>query len=93
MKLLVIAAAVFTAVSGHGRLADPPARTSANLLGFPNVPADYNDGGMSCGGYEVCIHLYLGISLYHTIESIHIVYSLNIHIINQDTFSHSICLN
>ncbi|KAH9495247.1 hypothetical protein Btru_016172 [Bulinus truncatus] len=38
-----------TAVQGHGRLMDPPARNSMWRLGFPN-PVNYNDNELYCGG-------------------------------------------
>jgi len=44
------------AVYGHARLRDPPARTSAFHLGFPNVPPEYSDFQLNCGGYEVLIN-------------------------------------
>ena len=37
-------------VAGHGRLVEPPSRTSAWRFGFP-TPADYNDHETNCGGF------------------------------------------
>ena len=36
-------------VRGHGRMEDPPARNCAWRFGF-NVPANYNDNELNCGG-------------------------------------------
>jgi hypothetical protein len=53
-KILCIALILVASplVNGHARLRLPAARTSAFLLGFTNVPADYNDFQQNCGGYE-----------------------------------------
>ena len=40
------------AVRAHGRLLDPPSRSSAWRVGF-NTPKDYNDMEAFCGGFEV----------------------------------------
>lgn len=40
----------FGAVTGHGRLMEPPARNSMWRFGYPN-PVDYNDNELFCGGY------------------------------------------
>lgn len=40
-------------VYGHGYLIDPPSRSSEWRLGFKN-PINYNDNGLSCGGFTVC---------------------------------------
>lgn len=42
--------------SGHGRMMDPVARSSAWRLGFPNMPnttTNYDDNALSCGGVAV----------------------------------------
>lgn len=36
-------------VAGHGRLLDPPGRSSMWRLGFP-TPKNYDDNGLNCGG-------------------------------------------
>nr|XP_053626511.1 uncharacterized protein LOC128684383 [Cherax quadricarinatus] len=38
-------------VEGHGRLVDPPARSTMWRLGF-NTPVHYNDHQLFCGGYS-----------------------------------------
>ena len=38
-------------VSCHGRLVDPPSRTSAWRFGFP-TPTYYDDIETNCGGYQ-----------------------------------------
>ena len=42
-------AVVFRQVKAHGRMEDPPARNCAWRFGF-NVPANYNDNELNCGG-------------------------------------------
>ena len=42
---------LFLCVSGHGRLIEPPSRTSAWRFGF-GTPANYNDHETNCGGFE-----------------------------------------
>merc|ERR1712121_518255 len=42
--------AVFSGVSGHGRLAQPPARSSAWRYGF-KTPVNYDDTQLWCGGF------------------------------------------
>ncbi|CAF1047713.1 unnamed protein product [Adineta ricciae] len=39
-------------VHGHGRLEDPPARNAAWRYGF-NVPVNYDDVGLNCGGLSI----------------------------------------
>jgi hypothetical protein len=39
-------------VSGHGRLIDPPSRSSAWRFGF-NTTINYNDNELFCGGFNV----------------------------------------
>ncbi|XP_013785525.1 uncharacterized protein LOC106469570 isoform X2 [Limulus polyphemus] len=38
--------------AGHGRLIDPPSRSSMWRYGFPTTP-NYNDHELFCGGYQV----------------------------------------
>lgn len=37
--------------NGHGRLIDPPSRSSAFRYGFP-TPPNYDDNGLFCGGFD-----------------------------------------
>lgn len=39
-------------VAGHGRMLDPPGRSSMWRLGFP-TPKNYDDNGLNCGGRSV----------------------------------------
>lgn len=39
-------------VNGHGRLMDPPARSSAWRLGY-NTPVNYDDNQLYCGGVQI----------------------------------------
>ncbi|CAF0894028.1 unnamed protein product [Adineta steineri] len=39
-------------IHGHGRMEDPPARNAAWRYGF-NVPANYDDVGLNCGGLSI----------------------------------------
>jgi hypothetical protein len=41
-----------TIVKGHGRLMEPPSRSTAFRFGFA-TPHNYNDNQLSCGGYWV----------------------------------------
>ena len=43
---------VFPYVTGHGYLADPPARNSMWRYGF-DTPKNYNDAEQNCGGFSV----------------------------------------
>jgi hypothetical protein len=42
---------------GHGMMLDPPNRSSMWHYGF-NVPPNYNDNGLNCGGFSVFIQLH-----------------------------------
>ncbi|CAF2156124.1 unnamed protein product [Rotaria magnacalcarata] len=39
-------------IYGHGRMEDPPARNAAWRFGF-NVPTNYDDVGLNCGGLSI----------------------------------------
>ena len=41
-----------TEVEGHGRLIDPPSRSSMWRYGF-KTPANYDDNSLYCGGFDV----------------------------------------
>jgi hypothetical protein len=43
-------------VSGHGRMLDPPQRSSLWRFGYP-TPANYDDDGLYCGGYRVSLNI------------------------------------
>ena len=57
-KLLTIAGVFYTVlmmtslVEGHGRLIEPPSRSSAWRFGFP-TPINYDDNELFCGGFQV----------------------------------------
>ncbi|KZS12834.1 Uncharacterized protein APZ42_022080 [Daphnia magna] len=51
IKIFTILTAMVSLANGHGRLRDPPSRSSAWRDGF-KVPPDYNDTEGFCGGYE-----------------------------------------
>ena len=40
--------------SGHGRLVEPPSRSSMFRFGY-NVPANYQDNQLFCGGFQVTL--------------------------------------
>ncbi|XP_076454171.1 uncharacterized protein LOC143289153 [Babylonia areolata] len=40
-------------VEGHGRLLDPPSRSSMWRVGFNNSPPNYDDNQLFCGGVQV----------------------------------------
>ncbi|CAF1017090.1 unnamed protein product [Didymodactylos carnosus] len=50
--LIFICTYLFNIVHGHGRLEEPPARNAAWRYGF-NIPANYDDVGLNCGGLGV----------------------------------------
>jgi hypothetical protein len=43
-------------VQGHGRLIDPPGRSSMWRYGYRNPP-NYNDNQLYCGGVQVMLYL------------------------------------
>ena len=43
-------------VAGHGRLMDPPQRSSMWRVGF-DVPANYQDNELFCGGFNVIVRV------------------------------------
>lgn len=43
---------IITEISGHGRLVEPPSRSSMWRFGFKTKP-NYNDNELFCGGYSV----------------------------------------
>lgn len=59
---LALSLAAFSAVlllplaKGHGRLIDPPARSTAWRFGF-HTPVNYNDNEVFCGGFSVSYYL------------------------------------
>ena len=50
---LVVVIACIGGTLGHGRLRDPPSRSSMWREGFP-VPPNYDDTALYCGGFAVC---------------------------------------
>ena len=52
LAVVIFCCAVFTGVYGHGRLINPPQRSSAWRYGY-EVPANYNDNELFCGGFQV----------------------------------------
>lgn len=57
----VVLVMVPTGVSCHGRLMDPPQRSSMWRLGF-NVPTNYDDNALFCGGFMVILFLSLNLT-------------------------------
>ena len=55
MKAILILPLIISYVQGHARLLDPPSRASMWRVGFDN-PADYDDNGRNCGGFNVSIN-------------------------------------
>lgn len=51
-SLLFLIACICVTVWGHGRLLEPPSRTSMWRFGY-NSPPDYDDNGHNCGGVGV----------------------------------------
>ena len=56
MKAILILPLIINYVQGHARLLDPPSRASMWRVGFDN-PADYDDNGRNCGGFNVSTNL------------------------------------
>lgn len=60
VSLLVLATLLvtdrFSVTDAHGMLTDPPGRGTMWRYGF-NVPPDYNDNGLNCGGITVSFNL------------------------------------
>ena len=54
--LLVILIYFTARTDGHGRLIEPPSRSSMWRFGF-NTPVNYDDNQLFCGGYDVSITL------------------------------------
>lgn len=52
LSLLVVLACASVYVRGHGRLIEPPGRSTAWRYGF-DTPHNYNDHEIYCGGYAV----------------------------------------
>lgn len=50
--ILFSALAFIEHVAGHGRLSDPPQRSSMWRFGF-DTPVNWNDDTMNCGGISV----------------------------------------
>lgn len=50
--LFVLAVAAVANVAGHGMMLEPPQRSSMWRFGY-NVPANYDDNGLFCGGVTV----------------------------------------
>nr|XP_023020670.1 uncharacterized protein LOC111509205 [Leptinotarsa decemlineata]XP_023020671.1 uncharacterized protein LOC111509205 [Leptinotarsa decemlineata]XP_023020673.1 uncharacterized protein LOC111509205 [Leptinotarsa decemlineata]XP_023020674.1 uncharacterized protein LOC111509205 [Leptinotarsa decemlineata] len=48
--LLVVSSTLLSQIDGHGRLIEPPSRSSAWRYGF-NTPHNYNDHELFCGGF------------------------------------------
>lgn len=44
-------------IEGHGRLVEPPSRSSMWRYGF-NTPINYDDNQLFCGGYDVRIYCF-----------------------------------
>lgn len=81
--ILIAISAVVHRASGHGRLMDPPGRSSAWRLGF-STPHNYDDNALFCGGFSVgsFIHTFLR-SFSHPLLVrfyFHLLVSLSIHI-------------
>ena len=50
--LVVMMTMTLRSVSGHGRLVEPPSRSSMWRYGF-NTPHNYDDNALNCGGLNV----------------------------------------
>ena len=73
---LLVILIYFTAhTDGHGRLIEPPSRSSMWRFGF-NTPVNYDDNQLFCGGYDVSIIL-TGNRCYETSLIWHILFNLN----------------
>ena len=52
LSVVVLMTVMLRCVSGHGRLVEPPSRSSMWRYGF-NTPHNYDDNGLNCGGLNV----------------------------------------
>lgn len=57
---ILVVLVVLSEVTAHGRLRDPPARSSAWREDQSRFPVDYNDNQMFCGGFytQWTVHSY-----------------------------------
>ena len=49
---MLVLLCVIKLTNGHGRLLEPPGRSSMWRVGF-NTPINYNDNALYCGGFQV----------------------------------------
>lgn len=54
LLLQTIVLIVLDQVNGHGRMIDPPGRSTAWRYGFP-TPKNYDDNQLFCGGFQVSL--------------------------------------
>ena len=52
LSIIPLIASLLKTANGHGMMLDPPNRSSMWHYGF-NVPPNYNDNGLNCGGFTV----------------------------------------
>ena len=53
LKLLILGAYAISMVTCHGRLMDPPSRSSVWRQNIPGAVINYNDNSLFCGGFGV----------------------------------------
>jgi hypothetical protein len=52
---LFVLVSILYRTDGHGRMIDPPMRSSMWRYGF-NTPKNYNDNELNCGGFAVSLN-------------------------------------
>ena len=52
LSIIPLIASLLKTANGHGMMLDPPNRSSMWHYGF-NVPPNYNENGLNCGGFTV----------------------------------------
>ena len=59
LSTVLVFATLFMTVESHGRLIEPPSRSTMWRFGF-DTPPNYNDNQLNCGGFSVriLVHAY-----------------------------------
>lgn len=71
LLFVVLSVTLIREVKSHGRLVEPPGRSTMWRFGYKNPP-NYDDMGLFCGGFSVCgLALRLLLVLYKTPSSSH----------------------
>lgn len=58
IMVFVLICGVINSVTGHGKLIDPPGRSTMWRYNF-STPVNYDDNQLFCGGYQVKTNLFV----------------------------------